>query len=56
MSSSPIALEKLDVDLYRSVSLWRPVGARAVFGGQVSSTLLHVQNYDSTCNRLWAKL
>ena len=34
--SSPIALEMLDVDLYRSVNLWRPVGSRAVYGGQVS--------------------
>lgn len=33
--SSPIALEKLDVFLFRSQSLWRPPGARAVYGGQV---------------------
>lgn len=32
---SPIDLEMLDVDLFRSVSLWRPMGARAVYGGQV---------------------
>ena len=33
--SNPIDLEMLDVDLFRSKSLWRPSGARAVFGGQV---------------------
>lgn len=32
---NPILLETLDVDLFRSVQLWRPSGARAVFGGQV---------------------
>jgi acyl-CoA thioesterase 8 len=33
--ANPIDLEMLDVDLFRSKSLWRPQGARAVFGGQV---------------------
>lgn len=33
--NSPIDLEVLDVDLFRSKHLWRPQGARAVFGGQV---------------------
>lgn len=26
---------ELDVDLYKSKNLWRPTGARGVFGGQV---------------------
>lgn len=26
---------EVDVDYYRSVNLWRPTGARGVFGGQV---------------------
>lgn len=30
-----LALEELDRDLYRSITLWRPYNARAVFGGQV---------------------
>ena len=33
--SNPIDLEMLDIDLFRSKGLWRPSGARAVFGGQV---------------------
>lgn len=33
--TGPIALEMLDVDLFRSKSLWRPSFARAVYGGQV---------------------
>lgn len=33
--SNPIELETLDVDLFRSTHLWRPSGARAVYGGQV---------------------
>ncbi len=33
--SNPIDLETIDVDLFRSKSLWKPIGARAVFGGQV---------------------
>ena len=33
--TGPIALEMLDVDLFRSKTLWKPVGARAVYGGQV---------------------
>lgn len=28
-------VEEIDVDLYRSKSLWKPPGARGVFGGQV---------------------
>mmetsp|Transcript_29179 Transcript_29179/g.49265 ORF Transcript_29179/g.49265 Transcript_29179/m.49265 type:complete len:283 (+) Transcript_29179:47-895(+) len=35
VAHSPIDLEMLDVDLFRSVSLWKPMGARAVYGGQV---------------------
>nr|KAJ3418749.1 Acyl-CoA thioesterase 8 [Polyrhizophydium stewartii] len=30
-----LELEELDVNLYRSKKLWKPVGARGVFGGQV---------------------
>jgi acyl-CoA thioesterase 8 len=33
--NNPIDLEKLDVDLFRSKHLWKPSGARAVYGGQV---------------------
>jgi len=33
--NNPIDLEMLDVDLFRSKSLWKPSGARAVYGGQV---------------------
>lgn len=36
----PIDLEMLDVDLFRSKSLWTPVGGRAVFGGQVCGQAL----------------
>ena len=28
-------LEDIDVDLFRSKSLWKPIGSRGVFGGQV---------------------
>ena len=35
---NPVELEMLDVDLFRSKSLWRPIGARAVYGGQVRSS------------------
>ena len=33
--SGPIDLETLDIFLYRSKTLWKPPGARAVYGGQV---------------------
>jgi hypothetical protein len=35
-----LELEKLDENLYRSVSLWMPIGARGVFGGQILSQAL----------------
>lgn len=33
--SPPPYSSELDTDLYRSKNLWRPNGARGVFGGQV---------------------
>lgn len=30
-----LELEELDVNLYRSKELWKPIGARGVYGGQV---------------------
>jgi len=38
--SSPLELEILDLDLFRSKSLWRPAGSRAVYGGQVCGQAL----------------
>lgn len=35
---------ELDVDLYRSKNLWRPSGARGVFGGQVIGQSLMAAN------------
>jgi len=38
--STALEVEKLDVNLFRSKSLWLPVRARGVFGGQVISQAL----------------
>jgi hypothetical protein len=35
--SAALELERIDTNLYRSKSLWVPVRARGVFGGQVIS-------------------
>lgn len=44
--TNPIELEMLDVDLFRSKSLWRPLGARGVFGGQVCWCMTLNYHYD----------
>lgn len=38
--STSLELEQLDVNLYRSKSLWLPTRARGVYGGQVVSQAL----------------
>ena len=38
--STALEVEKLEVNLFRSKSLWVPVRARGVFGGQVSHRYL----------------
>lgn len=35
--STSLEVERIDVDLFRSVKLFKPSGARGVFGGQVIS-------------------
>lgn len=37
---NPVDLEKIDVDIYRSTSLWMPLFSKAVFGGQVCGQAL----------------
>lgn len=39
-----LALEELDVNLFRSKSLWMPMGARGVFGGQIIGLALAAAN------------
>jgi len=36
-----LALEELDLNYYRSKQLYKPVGARGVFGGQVIGQALN---------------
>ena len=38
--STSLEVEQLDVNLYRSKSLWVPMRARGVYGGQVISQAL----------------
>lgn len=38
--STALEVEKVDANLYRSKTLWVPVRARGVFGGQVISQAL----------------
>lgn len=38
--SAALEVEQLDVNLFRSKSLWLPIRARGVFGGQVISQAL----------------
>ena len=38
--STALEVEKVDTNLYRSKTLWVPVRARGVFGGQVISQAL----------------
>ncbi|KAK7505850.1 hypothetical protein BaRGS_00003121 [Batillaria attramentaria] len=45
ITKSFLNLEKLDVDLYRSRTLWQPRGGRAVFGGQVVGQALAAASY-----------
>ncbi|RKP16402.1 Thioesterase/thiol ester dehydrase-isomerase, partial [Rozella allomycis CSF55] len=55
-----IELEEIDINLYRSVTLWKPLHARGVFGGQVIGqslnaamrTVKRLRDGNSYCTRL----
>jgi acyl-CoA thioesterase len=39
-----LELEEIDKELYRSVELWKPIGGRGVFGGQVIGLALNASH------------
>lgn len=41
---STLALEELDLNIFRSKTLWRPLGGRGVFGGQIIGLSLAASN------------
>ena len=40
-----LELEEIDKELYRSVELWKPIGGRGVFGGQVIGLALNASHH-----------
>lgn len=44
IEQTTLALEEIDLNLYRSKNLWKPIGARGVFGGQIIGLALAAAN------------